>query len=391
MLPTLNPFLDRRVKQTLFGLEREMSREEALAVLEGPKPSEWWEFSNVASALWLKGDTKRALDVAFQAYTMQPAVSTSINLAVILNSLARYKEGLEYSRVAYECDRTDDRAAQCYGEGLLQHGRFVEGWPLYVRGRTDLDWLRQIIPEWEGQNVSGRKIVAIEYGGYGDNIYFLRHLAELRRRGAKISYICQPDFAPLVRHLGYEPILNWSGNCHLTWRDYDYFIPLSSFGLRMRWALDNPVAAPYISMSRWHKLHFWRRIGICGRAGEGAAPRRSRTLSHSRLEKLRRSVESRFTFAGIIDIPLLELKNWLQTARVLAKLDLLVTVDTGVAHLAGAMGIRTWVMLPGGAAFQYPVGFEYHPFYPSMRLFWNRGEGLDDAVESVVGALWQLR
>jgi ADP-heptose:LPS heptosyltransferase len=82
--------------------------------------------------------------------------------------------------------------------------------------------------------------------------------------------------------------------------------------------------------------------------------------------------------------------DWLHTANVMSTLDLLVTVDTGVAHLAGAMGIPTWVILPGAAAWQYPLGHDIHPFYPFMRIFRNEDEGLDNAVQQVVEALETL-
>jgi len=84
------------------------------------------------------------------------------------------------------------------------------------------------------------------------------------------------------------------------------------------------------------------------------------------------------------------LDDWLDTAKAAATCDLIVSVDTGVAHLAGAMGIPVWVILPGAAAWQYPVYRENHPFYSSMRMFWNRKEGLDDAVEAVIDHLSRL-
>jgi hypothetical protein len=71
--------------------------------------------------------------------------------------------------------------------------------------------------------------------------------------------------------------------------------------------------------------------------------------------------------------------------------DLIVTVDTGVAHLAGALGLPTWVILPTFSAWYYMLGSSLHPLYPNMRLFRSYYGGLEPAVEACLKALSQLR
>jgi len=402
VIPTLNPFAERP-RVTRWGEEAEMREVEADEILSGPAPTTWQDLSNRASALYLTGLTDEALAVAFQAHAENRCVPTLVNLAVILETLGVFEAALLYIRDACTIDPADDRAHAMYGESLLRLGRFAEGWPLYATQRAAHGWIRPYVREWEGphQALSGKRLLVIEGGGYGDNIYFLRWLDTLRRWGARIDYICQPSFAPLVRRLGYRAIENWAGNIDLKFRDYDYFTSLLALGWKLGVTLENyRWSGPYIKEKRpWWRGSVLRarpRIGICWRAGEGRSPRKQRSLNNLQLRHVVEALPLRCRWVNLThdhphpDMPNPDLSTWLDTARAVADLDLLVSVDTGVAHLGGAMDVPTWTVLPGAAAWQYPVGYDTHPLYPSMRVFRNQGEGIDDAVTSLILALKAL-
>jgi ADP-heptose:LPS heptosyltransferase len=137
-------------------------------------------------------------------------------------------------------------------------------------------------------------------------------------------------------------------------------------------------------------------VGFCWHAGEHTAQARTRTLSIDQRERVIRALPYRGVNLTHGDenrhgqLDSVSMMNWLETARAIRKLDLVVTVDTGVAHLAAAMGRPTWVILPSASAWQYLTGYDYHPFYPTMRLFRNRGEGIDNAVDACISALEAL-
>jgi hypothetical protein len=82
-----------------------------------------------------------------------------------------------------------------------------------------------------------------------------------------------------------------------------------------------------------------------------------------------------------------DLHDWLDTAQIISSCDLIITVDTGVAHLAGAMGKPVWVLLPGYSAWYYLTDSISIPQYPSMRLFRNKVAGLDHSVSACCKAL----
>jgi len=386
MIPTANPFLDPRIRETRFGLEREMSQEEALGVLDGPKPEEWWEVSNWSSAYYLKGETETALRYAEQAIDMQESVATCINMAVILEANGRFREALPYAYRAYRCDPNDKRASALVGEALLRLGRFDEGWPYYVHNRVDFSWLLPVMPEWKGpeQGLKGQKLLVIEYGGFGDNFYFSRALPKLKEWGAKITYLCQAPLAPLFASMGYDVIPNYAGNADINFYDYDCFTWLCSLGMKLAWNERNiPWNGPYIHAPRKWRWDSRLHIGFCSKAGEGASPRKTRFLT----EEQRNRILDAFPYGARMSDFTLVTGSWLDTAKAINKLDLMVTVDTGVAHLAAAMGKPTWVILPGCSAWQYLVDSERHPFYPTMRMFRNNTEGMDNAVKTCIKAL----
>jgi glycosyl transferase family 9 (putative heptosyltransferase) len=404
VIPTLHPLADlaRRYRQTPDGLEAEMTHDEALACADQPGV-EWWEVKNHSSALYLTGQTQEALTVAYRALGMRRTVSTLVNVSVILETLGKFDEALPYAEEAYYLDLVDNRARALYGEALLRMGRFADGWPLYVAERASHAWLRPYVREWEGprQSLDGKRLLVLEGGGFGDNVYFLRWLDVLRRWGAQIDYVCQPTFAPLVRTLGYVALENWQGNVDLQFRDYDYFTGLLSLGHKLGVTLQSyRWSGPYVKGKRpWGNRSTWlrrRRIGVCWRAGEGKSPRKQRSLSVNQVESILGCLPActlvNLTLGHDLPNPIggMKVDNWQQTADLLATLDLVISVDTGVAHLSGAMGLPTWVLLPGAAAWHYPLGHDYHPLYPSMRLFRNYGEGIDNAVLKVNRALEAL-
>ena len=408
MIPTLNPFAPK-TKKTKWGEEAEMRVVEASEILAGPMPNNWEDLANRASALYLTGMTEEALKVATAAVQIQRTIGTLVNMSVILETLGRFNEALQYAHDAATLDPEDGRARALYGEALIRLGRLAEGWPLYAEQRASFDWLTELgVPEWKDQDLKDKRLLVIEGGGYGDNIYMLRWLDTLRRWGASIDYICQPTFAPLVRHLGYNAIENWAGNIDIDLKSYDYHTGLLALPYKLGVTFENyKWTSPYIKIGFHQQLRAtgWNirnpkdtlRVGICSLAGEGTSPRKQRSMHDSQLQPMLNALSRRHQWVNLIhghklppEVDQPKLDNWLQTAEAVATCDLVVSVDTGVAHLAGAMGVKVWAILPGAAAWQYPIYRDNHPFYPSMRMFWNGKEGMDDAVEAVCDQLSRL-
>jgi hypothetical protein len=336
--------------------------------------------SNRASALYLANVTDDALSLAFEAVAMERTAVTLNNLAVILESHGRFDEALPIARDAYHLAPTDPRLAMLYGEALLRLGELSAGWPLYAAGHERYPWLAPRVPEWTGEPLAGKRLLVLAVGGYGDNIYFLRWLHAFRR-DVDVTFLSPPSLAPLVRaNIDVRVVENWNGNCDIDLESFDYHAPLNALPWRLGVDFTSPSRVPYLRVRPWSRFHFRRRIGLCWKAGESKSPLRTRTLSWLQQERLRDVLPRRIDLSHLTG-------DWLDTARLIASLDLVITVDTGVAHLSGALGIPTWVMLPDAHAWHYPAHLDHHPFYPTLRMFRNRGGGLDNAVDAVLEAL----
>jgi hypothetical protein len=255
--------------------------------------------------------------------------------------------------------------------------------------------LKDFIPEWTGQPLKRKRLLVIEGEGYGDQFYFMRWLYSLWSQEAKISYVCQPGLAPLITHMGFNAIENWGGNADFKFTDFDYHTSILTLPYKLGVTFKNYQWKPYVLIDEGFQgleapIGVPLRVGICALAGEGMSPTKCRSMHASQLQSVLNSMDRKHQWVNLnykhslpkeCDNPVIE--NWLDTAKAIATCDMVVSVDTGVAHISAAMGVPTWVVLPGNSAWQYPIHRDDHPFYPTMRMFRNYGKGMENAVEAV--------
>lgn len=354
----------------------------AVAMLATHSPSEWYDYLNLSSAFFVLGDTRKAYDYGCEALAFRRNVGTLLNLAVILEVEGNFSDALDYSEEAYFRDPTDPIAACHYSDALLRFGRFQEAWPIYIWSH-ETRWgnLRQIIPMWDSRaSLHAKRIVVLACGGYGDQILHLRWLPRLADLGAKVTFMCAPPLHSLLDGLLY--IHRLVANADLL--EHDFYVPLIGLAGAFCPFPEMIPTPPYLPSHNSYVIGR-RRYGLCTRAGEESFPRRHRSLSESQARHIieagrRNSVEW-------VDLNFPQGASWKETADILDTLDVVVTVDTGVAHLAGAMGIPTWVMLPAISAAYYGLAGHQNLFYPSQYLFRSSTEGIDSAVYKCAAAL----
>jgi tetratricopeptide (TPR) repeat protein len=399
-----------------------MSREAARGLLDSGLPTnpDWLDLTNYASALFLAEQDEEAIKFAYRAITLERNSTTLLNTAVILESFGQFDDACALFAEAHVADPTNVRLGAAYADSLLRLGRWQEGWPLYSRYHNSP---AMAPPPTLGQAAGRRIIVVGGGGGVGDEIYHLRWLSRLHSVGCHITYVCPSAVAPLVRnHPWIDRIIPrssdikdiaWAasgermrvedGIFHLSLGEMDFVVSSLSLAhlVDARLASDVWPGEPYIRLPMRHRLHVPRavrslRIGFNWKAGEWNFPRAHRSLRPSQVARiiLSRPLQQWHSLTydepPAFDFARPKLRDWLDTAKVIDSMDLVVTVDTGVAHLSGAMGKPTWVVLPGNSAWQYLTTTETIPLYPSMRLFRNSGPGNDDAVNRLVVALESL-
>ncbi len=312
------------------------------------------------------------------------------NLGNTLLALGRPKEAiLSYRQTLVDAP---DSAEARWNLGLTQLllGRFKEGWAGHEWRFGQKDTVPRLFPQpmWDGSPLEGRRILLHAEQGLGDTLQFVRYAPLVQQRGGIVILECQQ---PLVRLLA-----GASGIDRLIARghplpEFDCHTPLLSLPAIFRTVLDTiPAAVPYIKASpeeveRWREIiesHAGARSGLKVGLTWAGNPRhrndRNRSLAPSDLSALAGLDETVFfqlqkDMTTAPDLDMIELldstSDFLDTAAILQNLDLLISVDTSVAHLAGALGRPVWTLLPFAPDWRWMTGRSDSPWYPSMRLY----------------------
>lgn len=236
---------------------------------------------------------------------------------------------------------------------------------------------------WDGRSVAGKRVLVRCYHGLGDTIQFIRYAALLKRVAAEVIVWLQPSLIPLLRSVaGIDRLLPLHDGAPEV--DYDVDVELNELPYLFRTTLDTiPADVPYVHVARAslpcanEKI----RIGLIWQSGDWDATRSIPFTLLRPLAKLpgvqwhilqrdarRAGWDGHFGIISGGDNPL-------DDARIMRALDLVISVDTMTAHLAGALGRPTWTLLPFNADWRWMKDRNDSPWYPTMRLFRQKLEG----------------
>lgn len=318
------------------------------------------------------------------------------NLAVLVQKLKRFDEAEECYRKALAID-PDYAAARCnYGLLCLTLGRFADGWPLYearyAPGRS-VELPKISRPQWQGEPLQGKRILIWSEQGLGDEIQFARYAQVLKLRGAsRVGLVCKKPLARLFSSLEGVDTLHEEEK-RFSVKEYDYWtLPLTIPRYLLPTPEDIPAAPAYLRpdtqlVAHWGtRLAPGRKVGLVWRGRAEYSNDSNRSLPDLRLlaplwtlpdvtfyslQKGEGEDEATRPPPGQPMVSLGgQLEDFADTAAVVSQLDLVISVDTAVAHLCGALGIPCWVMLPYvGTDWRWLLGRDDSPWYPSLRLF----------------------
>ncbi len=336
------------------------------------------------------------------------------NLGVLYAAWKAEAEAEECLRRAIALDGAYDKPRFNLAYVLLRQGRFAEGWAcLEARDWYAAQAGRLACPRWQGEPLAGQSILIGCEAGHGDMVQLCRYAAVLKDRGARrVTLLCQPA---LVRLFGGLPAVDevLALGQPLPAGDWDFWTPPLSIPHHCATRLDSiPGPLPYLhvppaSQAAWAaRLPGGCRVGLVWKGNPRFENDAERSLPHLELLAPLGSVpgirfvslqkgagedEARQPPAGL---PLLDLgaqmEDFADTAAVVASLDLVISVDTAVAHLAGALGKPCWLLLPDHMTdWRWLADRSDSPWYPGvMRLFRQRASGhWPELIEEVRVAL----
>jgi Flp pilus assembly protein TadD len=406
-------------------------------------------FYALATILQLQGRLDDALDAYRQTLALSPGhADARANLGTTLLAAGRLDEA------AHECERSVAErsgnphahynlglvrqeqgrprdAIACYRQAIalnpdyadahwnaaLQHlalGEYASGWAQY-----EWRWRRPNYPAkrfaeraWDGGNLTGRTILLTAEQGFGDTFQFIRYAAHVKRLAGTVIVECQPALKQALAYTAGIDRLVGQGE---PLPAFDRHAAMLSLPRLLGAELDNiPAKTPYIRpdplrVAAWRgriKRDAGRNVGLVWRGNPGNSDDWKRSMD----------IETATRLTGIPGINLFglqidatadeigrlshdgafrdygpDLSDWADTAALIATLDLVITVDTAVAHLAGAMGRPVWVMLSAVPHWSWLRERRDSPWYPTARLFRQTSpgdwRGVVDAVEGAARSL----
>ena len=302
---------------------------------------------------------------------------------------------------------------------LLGVGRWEEGWAAYqarhdpaMAAQRSVPLPQLPIPRWTGEPLQGKTILIWPEQGFGDEIQFARYARHLVDRGARVWLATRPELKAVMMTV---PWLNRVMVIGDTFQrpEVDFWVPLLHLpGIFSTTPATVPADVPYMRADPM-RVAAWRerlqapqgtlRIGINWAGNPGHANNRRRSLPAAMLDTLAGLPDVRFYSlqvasdaaewpAGLDPVPLgADIRDFGDTAAILAQLDLLITVDSAPAHLAGAMDVPVWMLLPRRPDWRWLLDRPDTPWYPSMWL-WRQPRAGDwqPVIEAVGRALRRL-
>ncbi|MDD9878695.1 MAG: tetratricopeptide repeat protein [Magnetovibrio sp.] len=274
---------------------------------------------------------------------------------------------------------------------LLHRGDFAEGWEEYewrYGGEAGRPYPDFGVPQWNGEALAGKTIFVLGEQGYGDTIQFVRYVPMLKDLGAAVVFGCSQ---PLMRLLQPTPGIDRAVNNWPRPGSFDYFCPLSSLPRAFRTTTEAiPVETPYLAPKASLRRRWARRlddvtgphVGLCWQGRPSHPNDRYRSIG------LRPMIDALPAAAGYVSLQVGtdaegavvrvfddKIGDFADTAALIAGLDLVITVDTSIAHLAGALGAEAWVLLPSVPDWRWRRTGETCAWYPSLKLFRQSAPG----------------
>ena len=369
------------------------------------------DFVNVYNILGYElNEQKRygeAIEYYKQAIQIDPDCSgTYNNMAVIRMAQGHYDEAEEICRQALQFNSDSVETHFNMGLILLLTDRYIDGWKEYEwrldpRHNTCQDSFSQ--PRWDGSSFVGKRLLVNWEQGFGDSLQFIRYLPMVKERGGTVIFRDRKSLAALLRQFpGIDELAEVAPNTKSS-INFDYHVSLLSLpGIFATTVETIPADVPYlyadpVKVEYWRKrlcgAEFkvgivWAGSGVFGAGAYGSKKEYNRSCGLEYfaglagidgvrlygLQKGKQAAEVENLPDGMAVTNLgEEFEDFADTAAAIENLDLIISVDTAVAHLAGAMGKRVWTLLPFVPDWRWRLDCQDSIWYPTMKLF-RQGE-----------------
>jgi hypothetical protein len=321
-------------------------------------------------------DAEAAYRKALEFKPDHPEILHDLGVSVV--SQGRPEDCLQYFKRAIDLAPTRADFHHHFAIMLLLAGQEKAGWD-EMQWRLNVPGVCGSFPfpakYWKGDELAGKTIVVRAEQGWGDTIMFARFFPWFTARAAKVYFFGQRAMCTLIKH-HYQDVVVWPNDVPVP-LDFDFHVNIMCLP-----RLIGDVPAPPARAERgegigvcWygsptHKADHLRSVPIemFGRFAE-IVDDKLYSLGYGYFWKLENGVAVGELKPDFIEYCIADKHDWLETAAFVSKLDLVITVDTAIAHLAGFLGVETWLLLPYTPDFRWAGREERTKWYPAMKLY----------------------
>jgi len=376
------------------------------------QPNSFQALCNLGNGYWGLDQFDRALAAFEKSIAIRPTSRAYMGIGSVYSQQRELDRSLEACRSAIAFDPSDPMPVWNESLVLLLKGDLERAWPGFetrMKIPAHARWrLNTPQPAWDGSELNGKRILLHAEQGFGDTIHFVRYAPLVAKRGGRVILHCQPELTSL---LGSLPGIEQCVARGQPLPEHDVQCALPSLPAVFKTTLDSiPAEVPYLRPDT-EKAAFWRnrladerrlKVGLAWAGNPGQLNDRNRSMAAAELAPLARIQHVRWVClqkgSAQSQLPPFELADWTSelsdfsdTAALVDRLDLVLTVDTAIAHLAGAMKKPVWVMLAFLPDWRWLLDREDSPWYPGMQLFRQTKTSVwTDVIERVAARLAQM-
>ena len=301
-------------------------------------------------------------------------------------------------------------------QNLLSMGEFGPGW-LEYEWRNETEAGKNTMPKmtsahWNGMPIPKGRILLVGDQGYGDTIQFARYIPMVAERCEEVVLGCSAEMGPILQNIPgvkqychrWNDVPGHAAHCRLSTLPYLFQTRLDTIPAPMPYLKADPARIAVWREKFATQLPAGKRIGLAWTGRPTHPNDRRRSLPLARLRPIAEAAKGAVfvslqkpmpaadlgavaNFPGMVDLSA-DLTDFGETAAVIENLDMVVTVDTSMGHLAGALAKPAWIMLPKAADWRWMLDRSDSPWYPTVRLFRQGYPGAWDVVlAEVAGAL----
>jgi tetratricopeptide (TPR) repeat protein len=363
--------------------------------------------ADLAACYFTLDQPERARPLAEAAWAKNKNSAIGMNLALIYKDLGLHDESFHVIEEAYWLNPDDFYIRLGYGEALLKAGHWQRAWDVYDNARPTqagaaLDLrLPRTVREWDGGELpEGHSLLVINEGGSGDRLSYARWLPELTKRGINWRfYPYDALYSFFERIIPVEKLI----------KDGQQIVPdpthwVTTFALPAKLKASPTTIPPPLSFTASEEAIAKYKmshpdglpiVGICYEAAEKfQGDRKVRSLTEGQAMRLVCMTGDKVHWVNlqhekIMPYPVTNIpfQSWEDTAGLIKNLDAVVSVDTGVMHLAGGLNAPMAVLLSGNSCWKFLRKGSKLPLYPSATFYRNEGRGFEQAITDLVAAI----